>query len=229
MKETINSKRGLSSILIVLVILIIDQTIKVWVKTHMYLGESIEITSWFYIDFVENIGMAYGMNFLNKLVLSLFRLVAIIAITVYIFKLLHERHRLGYLVCLSMILAGAAGNLFDAMFYGLVFNASTPYNIAEWVTFGDGYAPFLYGKVVDMFYFPLIETTWPAWMPFVGGQHYIFFSPVFNFADASISVSVVLLLLFYRKDFETIGTTLRRGTRWERVEKTEGQESLQTD
>lgn len=187
----------------------------------MCLGESIEITSWFYIDFVENIGMAYGMNFLNKLVLSLFRLVAIVAISVYMYKLLHEVHRRGYIVCLAMILAGATGNLLDAMFYGLTFSASTPYNVAEWVPFGTGYAPFLYGKVVDMFYFPLIETTWPAWVPFVGGEHYIFFSPVFNFADASISVSLVLLLIFFRKDFEGIGATIRRGTRWEQKPETD--------
>jgi signal peptidase II len=103
-----------------------------------------------------------------------------------------------------MILAGAAGNIFDSMFYGLIFDASSPYHVSTLVPFGEGYAPFLMGKVVDMFYFPIIETTWPSWMPFWGGQDFVFFSPVFNFADASISVGVVALLLFYRKEISQI-------------------------
>ena len=108
------------------------------------------------------------------------------------------------------MLAGAAGNLIDCMFYGMMFNESSPYYLSYLVDFGTGYAPFLMGKVVDMFYFPLIETEWPTWMPFVGGQHFVFFSPVFNFADASISVSVVLLLLFYREEISKI--TLKKET-----------------
>ncbi|MBR0187405.1 MAG: signal peptidase II, partial [Prevotella sp.] len=118
--------------------------------------------------------------------------------------------RTGYIVCLSLVLAGAAGNLIDCMFYGMMFNESSPYYLSYFVDFGTGYAPFLMGKVVDMFYFPLIETEWPTWMPFVGGQHFVFFSPVFNFADASISVSVVLLLLFYREEISKI--TLKKET-----------------
>ena len=196
--------------LIIIVALLIDQIIKIEVKTSMYLGESIHITDWFYISFIENNGMAFGMTFFNKLVLSLFRIVAISAIAIYIYKVIKRPHRVGYVVCLSLIIAGAAGNMFDSMFYGLIFCASSPFYLSEFVTFGTGYAPFLQGKVVDMFYFPLIKGTWPSWMPFWGGDDFIFFSPVFNFADASISVSVVLLLLFYREEISKI--TLKKET-----------------
>ncbi len=168
------------------------------------LHESIHITDWFYISFIENNGMAFGMQLGSKIVLSLFRVVAITALGYYIWLQVKQKARTGYIVCLSMVLAGAAGNLIDCMFYGLIFNASSPYYLSYFVPFGTGYAPFLMGKVVDMFYFPLIETDWPAWMPFVGGEHFVFFSPVFNFADASISVSVVLLLLFYREEISKI-------------------------
>jgi signal peptidase II len=118
----------------------------------------------------------------------------------YIWLEVKRKAKTGYLVCLSLVLAGAAGNLIDCMFYGLMFNASSPYYLSYFVPFGTGYAPFLMGKVVDMFYFPLIETEWPMWMPFVGGEQFVFFSPVFNFADSCISVSVVWILLFYRQE-----------------------------
>ena len=190
--------------LIVVAILLIDQAIKIWVKTSMSLHESIHVTDWFYITFIENNGMAFGMQLGSKIVLSLFRILAIIALGYYIWLQVRRQARTGYIVCLSMVLAGAAGNLIDCLFYGLVFNASSPYYLSYFVHFGTGYAPFLMGKVVDMFYFPLIETEWPLWMPFVGGDHFVFFSPVFNFADASISVSVVLLLLFYREEISKL-------------------------
>ena len=195
---------GRLAILIIVAILLIDQAIKIWVKTSMTLHESIHITDWFYISFIENNGMAFGMQLGSKIVLSLFRVAAIAALGYYIWLEVGRKARTGYLVCLSMVLAGAAGNLIDCMFYGLVFNNSSEFYQSYFVPFGTGYAPFLMGKVVDMFYFPLIETDWPQWMPFVGGDHFIFFSPVFNFADASISVSVVLLLLFYRKEIAQI-------------------------
>ena len=149
------------------------------------------------------------MTFFNKLTLSLFRLVAISVISYYVYKLVKRPQPRGYIICLSMILAGAMGNIIDSMFYGLIFSPSTPYEIAEFVPFGSGYASFLHGKVVDMFYFPIIETTWPQWVPHFGGKEFIFFSPIFNFADACISVGVVLLLLFYRKELELIGTTMK--------------------
>lgn len=202
--------KGRLATLIIVAILLIDQAIKIWVKTSLTLHESIHITDWFYITFIENMGMAFGMQLGSKIVLSLFRVVAIGVLGYYIWQQVKSNARWGYIVCLSMVLAGAAGNLIDCMFYGMIFNESSPYYLSYFVDFGTGYAPFLMGKVVDMFYFPLIETEWPTWMPFVGGQHFVFFSPVFNFADASISVSVVLLLLFYREEISKI--TLKKDT-----------------
>ena len=198
------ARRGVLAALIVVGILLVDQLIKIWVKTNMTLHEQIEILSWFKIVFIENNGMAYGMEIGSKLVLSLFRVVAISVLGYYVIGQVKRQARWGYLVCLSMIFAGAVGNLIDSMFYGLVFNASSEFYTSYFVPFGTGYASFLMGKVVDMFYFPLIVTTWPDWVPFVGGNPYVFFSPVFNFADASISVGVVLLLLFYRKEISEI-------------------------
>ena len=198
------ARRGMLVTLIVVGVLLVDQLIKIWVKTNMTLHEQIEILSWFKIVFIENNGMAYGMEIGSKLVLSLFRVVAISLLGYYMVGLVKRQSRWGYLVCLSMIFAGAVGNLVDSMFYGLIFNASSEFYTSYFVPFGNGYAPFLMGKVVDMFYFPLIETEWPLWMPFVGGEHFVFFSPVFNFADASISVSVVVLLLFYREEISKI-------------------------
>ena len=204
------AKRGWLAALIVVAILVIDQVIKIWVKTHMTLHEQIEIFSWFKIVFIENNGIAYGMEIGSKLVLSLFRVVAVSVLGYYIAQQVRKQARYGYLICLSMVMAGAAGNIFDSMFYGLIFNASSEFYTSYFVPFGTGYASFLMGKVVDMFYFPLIVTTWPDWVPMFGGQPYVFFSPVFNFADASISVSVVLVLLFYRKEISEI--TLKKKT-----------------
>lgn len=195
---------GKLAIILVLAMLVIDQLIKIWVKTNMTLHESIRVANWFYISFIENIGMAYGMQIGSKLVLSLFRVAAISVLGYFIWLQVRNHARTGYVVCLSMVLAGAIGNLLDCMFYGLVFTESTPYYISSLVPFGDGYAPFLMGKVVDMFYFPMIVTTWPQWVPMVGGDEFVFFSPVFNFADSCISVGVVLLFLFYRKEISQI-------------------------
>ncbi len=198
--------RGRLAAIIVIAVLVVDQLIKLWVKTHMALHESIHVFDWFYINFIENNGMAYGMQIGSKLLLSLFRVAAIIVLTVYIWRLSHkeQKPRWGYVVCLAMILAGAAGNLIDCMFYGMCFDASTMYHVSEYVGFGNGYASFLTGKVVDMFYFPLIVSHYPEWFPFWGGQNFIFFSPVFNFADSCISVGVVALLLFYRKEISQL-------------------------
>ena len=200
--------RGRLATILVVAILLIDQLIKIWVKTNMHLHESIHVFDWFYITFIENNGMAYGMQLGSKLVLSLFRVVAISVLGYYLWLQVGKKARMGYIVCLSMILAGAVGNLIDCMFYGLCFESSTPYDVASFVSFGDGYAPFLMGKVVDLFYFPMIVTTYPEWFPFWGGEEFIFFSPVFNFADSSISVGVVALLLFFRKEIGEI--TLKR-------------------
>lgn len=190
--------------LIVLLLLVIDQVIKIEVKTGMYLHESIRVTDWFYISFIENNGMAFGMTIVNKLVLSLFRIFAISVVGWYLFRQIKHNARTLWVVCLALVFAGAIGNLIDCMFYGLIFNASSPYYVSYFVPFGHGYAPFLMGKVVDMFYFPLIVTTWPEWIPFVGGDEFVFFSPVFNFADSCVSVGVILILLFCRKELSQI-------------------------
>ena len=190
---------------IILTILIVDQAVKLWVKTSMTLGESIHVTDWFYIYFIENNGMAYGMQIGSKLALSLFRVGAIGLLTYYIWRQVSKPEtKWGYIACLSLVLAGAAGNLIDCMFYGLCFDASTYHTVSNYAGFGNGYAPFLMGKVVDMLYFPIIDTTYPEWMPWAAGQRFIFFSPIFNIADSSISVGVVALLLFYHKEISQI-------------------------
>ena len=196
------AKRGWLAAFIVVAILVIDQLIKIWVKTHMTLHEQIDIFSWFKIVFIENNGMAYGMEIGSKLILSLFRIVAIGLLLYYISQQVRKRARIGYIICLAMLTAGAAGNIIDSMFYGLIFNGSSMHYHSFFVPFGTGYAPFLMGKVVDMFYFPLIVTTWPEWVPMVGGDEFVFFSPIFNFADSAISVAVVILLFFYRKEID---------------------------
>lgn len=195
---------GRMAVIIVIAILLIDQILKIWVKTNMHLHECITITDWFKICFIENKGMAFGMEIGSKMVLSLFRIVAVCFIGYYIYLQVKQKARTGYIVCLSLVMAGALGNIIDCMFYGMIFNASSSFYTSYFVPFGEGYAPFLMGKVVDMFYFPLIVSTWPEWMPFVGGDDFVFFSPIFNFADASISVAVVLLLLFYRQELSTL-------------------------
>ncbi len=204
---------GRTSFVLVLLLLVVDQVIKIWVKTHMSLHESIEIASWFKISFVENNGMAFGMEIGSKLFLSVFRIAAVVGLSYYIWLQLRQQAKTGYVILLAVILAGAIGNLVDCMIYGLIFNVSTPYSVAEFVSFGDGYAPFLMGRVVDMFYFPLIETDWPDWVPFVGGQHFVFFSPVFNFADACVSVGIVALFIFYRKELSEISFQLKSSTK----------------
>ena len=191
--------KGQLSALIVFAVLIIDQIIKIWVKTNMYWHESIKITDWFYIYFTENNGMAFGMEIFNKIFLTGFRIIAAIAITWLLRQYVKKDYKTGFLVCVSLILAGAIGNIIDCVFYGEIFSESTHSLIAQFVPIGEGYSDWFYGKVVDMFYFPLIETNWPEWMPFVGGEHFIFFSPIFNFADAAISCGIIAMILFYGK------------------------------
>ena len=193
------------SILIIL-LLVIDQAIKFAVKLNMTIGESIHVFGdWFQICFIENNGMAFGMQFggsIGKLALSLFRVVLIGAIIVYLRKLLKRNETpTGVLVGLSLVLVGAMGNVIDCLFYGEIFSASTYTKVAQLFPPDGGYTGLLYGKVVDMFYFPIINTTWPEWVPYYGGEEFIFFRPVFNFADACISVSVIYMLIFQRKFF----------------------------
>ena len=192
------------AIFIIIAILLVDQVLKIWVKTHMTLHETITITNWFKICFIENNGMAYGMEIGSKVALTLFRIIAIAFIGYYLYLQVRQQAKSGYIVCLAMVVAGAVGNVIDCMFYGLIFSASSEFYTSFFVPFGSGYSSFLTGKVVDMFYFPIIETTWPQWVPSAGGDDFVFFSPVFNFADSSISVGVILLILFYRKEISHI-------------------------
>lgn len=188
-------KKTLFFIAVVLVILIIDQSFKLWVKTNMFIGQSIDVSSWFRILFVENNGMAFGMEIFGKLFLSLFRIVAIIAIIIFSIKLIKSDYRLGYVLCIGLILAGAIGNLIDSAFYGMLFNSSNG-NVASLLLLerpegAQGYATFLHGKVVDMLYFPIIKNA--------QGET-LFFSPVFNIADSAVTIGVFTILLFFRKD-----------------------------
>lgn len=207
-------KKSIIACLIIVLLIVIDQVIKIAVKLNMTLGESIHIFDWFQIEFIENNGMAWGMEFGSKLLLSLFRIVAVGVLVWYIRKKILDGARMGYIVVLSMICAGAAGNIFDSLIYGQIFTASQPFYMnsepAHLVYWGEGYAPILMGKVVDMFYFPLIRGTFPDWFPVWSGEPFVFFSPVFNFADSCISVGAILLFLFYRKDlnFENKGNTM---------------------
>ncbi len=195
----------------VIVLLVIDQIIKLYIKTHFCLGESVRVTDWFYIEFVENNGMAWGMSFIGKFWLSLLRTAAIVALIWYLHRIISQgKHRLLYVVLVALVLTGAVGNMIDSMFYGLMFTASSPYYVSYSVPFGEGYAPFLMGKVVDMFRFPFFSYTWPDWVPFFGGQHGTFFDPVFNFADACVSVGIIALLLFCRPELEELGESRKK-------------------
>lgn len=187
-------------LIISLLVVIIDQASKIWIKTHFYLGEDMRIFSWFHLYFIENNGMAFGMEIGSKLVLTLFRIVAV-GLLIWYVTLIYRMKTIpkGYLVCLSFIIAGAAGNIFDCVFYGLIFNNPFPTQVATLFPAGGGYAPVFLGRVVDMLYFPLFSFVWPSWMPWVGGQEFLFFQPIFNIADAAISCGIVVLLIFYHK------------------------------
>ncbi|WP_126244312.1 lipoprotein signal peptidase [Chitinophaga rhizosphaerae] len=188
---------------IVIGILFIDQVLKFWIKTNMALNESFPIFgSWFQIHFIENEGMAYGLKFggeFGKIALTMFRLIAVIVGFFYMKRLVREKYHNGLLVCGALILAGAAGNLIDSMFYGLIFSDSTDMSVAQFLPEGGGYGTFLHGNVVDMLYFPLFSGNFPEWMPFWGGEHFIFFRPIFNIADAAISVGVIAILIFQKR------------------------------
>ena len=189
----------MASVVLILGIIGVDQCVKIWVKTHMALHDVIDITGWFKIAFVENNGMAFGMELVDKIFLTSFRIVAVVWIVWYMARVIRRGTGWAYVVCLSMILAGAAGNIIDCMFYGMIFNNPPSPLVAEFVPWGSGYESLFYGRVVDMLYFPLVEWRWPDWMPVCGGNNFIFFSPIFNIADASITCGVLALILFCRK------------------------------
>lgn len=192
--------KGLLSIFIVLTILILDQVVKILVKTSMYYGESIHVTDWFYIHFIENNGMAFGIKVMPKVIQTISRLVFASMIMWYITLIVKHNYKSGLIVCLSFILAGACGNIIDSVFYGAIFSESTPFHIASLVPIGDGYNSWGHGEVVDMLYFPFFEFNWPNWIPYLGGNSFTFFSAVFNIADASITCGIIILFLFYLRD-----------------------------
>ena len=184
--------------------IIIDQIIKIWVKTNMSMHEVIDVTPWFKILFTETRGMAFGLELLDKLFLTSFRIFAVAFLIYIIGKQIRQGIDYLFLVCLSLILAGAMGNILDCLFYGMVFNNPPAPLVAEFVPWGTGYDTIFYGRVVDMFYFPLVEWNWPGWLPFFGGEHFIFFSPIFNFADACISCGVIMVVLFCRNQMQAL-------------------------
>jgi len=190
---------------IIFLVLLIDQLIKIYIKTHFFLGEEVNIADgWFILHFTENNGMAYGMEFggnFGKLFLSVFRIVAVGAIGWYLWSLSKLKEDKLYIICIALIFAGAVGNIIDSAFYGILFSDSN-YEIARFLPEGGGYSTFLHGKVVDMFYFPIIKGHFPAWFPFWGTEDFIFFRPVFNLADASISLGVALIILFQKRFFK---------------------------
>ena len=192
-------------ILIVALIILTDQALKIWIKTSFPYGNTgVTGLNWFQLYFIENPGMAWGWEFggdWGKMTLTLFRLAAVIFGTWYLGKIVKKHYSKGFIVCAALIYAGALGNLLDSMFYGLIFEESSYSHIAR-IFPGAGYAGFLHGRVVDMLYFPLIKSNFPSWVPFVGGDHFEFFSPIFNIADASISAGVITLLVFQKRFFK---------------------------
>ncbi len=189
-------------LLIILAVLLADQALKFWVKLDFYLGESVPLFgqghTWAYLQFVENRGMAFGLEFggaMGKIALTLFRMVAVVGIGYLLWKAVRHKRSSGLVVSLALIFAGAMGNIIDSAIYGLIFDASTPFQKAVLFPADGGYASFLHGAVVDMFYFPLLQGQFPAWVPFWGGEEFVFFRPVFNIADAAISVGVVMLIV----------------------------------
>jgi signal peptidase II len=192
------------SALFIVVLLILDQVVKIWIKTHMMLGEDIPVFGdWFIIHFIENNGMAFGMELAGKwgkIFLSLFRIVAICGIGWYLNDLCKKEAPKGLILSIGLIFAGAMGNIIDSAFYGIIFNDSY-YQVSSFLPEAGGYSSFLHGKVVDMLYFPLVDGNFPSWFPVWGGDHFVFFRPVFNIADSYITIGVTLILLFHKKYF----------------------------
>lgn len=203
-------KKSAVAVIVIIAVLALDQWLKIWVKTNMFLHESITITDWFYLSFIENNGAAFGMQIFGKLFLSLFRIGAVGFVGYYLFMQIKENARWSFIICMSLVLAGAAGNIFDCLFYGMVFDESTATHIAQQVPYGEGYSTIFMGKVVDMLYFPIVSANWPSWVPFVGGEHFVFFSPVFNIADSAITCGIIAMLIFCRKELTHLALKRRK-------------------
>jgi signal peptidase II len=196
--------------LIILIILLLDQALKIWVKTNMYLGQEFLIAPWFIIHFTENNGMAFGMELggdYGKLFLSVFRILFVSGMVWYLFKMVKEQAGGLFVFILSLIIAGAIGNIIDSVFYGWMFGSSDYGDVATLFPAEGGYASLLHGKVVDMFYFPLFEGYFPQWLPVWGGEHFLFFRPVFNLADAAISCGVILWIIFQNRLYSKVETS----------------------
>ncbi len=202
---------GWLAVCIIALVIVADQALKIWIKTSFYFGEDQEILPWFHLKFIENNGMAFGLELWNKLVLTIGRIVAVALFIWFIIKIKDIRElRKGFVACVALITAGAAGNIFDCVFYGVIFNNPMPPEIATLFPEGGGYSGWFEGRVVDMLYFPFYDFFWPEWIPGIGGTYYEFFAYIFNIADSSICVGVFLLLIFYSKDaslaFQILGS-----------------------
>ncbi len=194
------------AIVIILLILIADQILKIYIKTNFRLYETHEILGhWFQLHFIENNGMAFGIELMSgrvgKIILSVFRLIAVLGGIFYLRKVSRTDVHSWFLTFLAMIIAGAAGNLLDSIFYGQIFTLSTYHTVSQFTAYGTGYAPLFEGRVVDMLYFPLFEFDWPKWLPFIGGDHFLFFAPIFNIADFAITTGSICMLVFQRRLF----------------------------
>ena len=186
---------------IILFVIVCDQILKIWVKTNFYLGESVELTSWWQLKFIENNGMAFGIELWSKLALTIGRIGAVIFFIWMLWRIKGvKKLRIGFFIAAALITAGAAGNIFDCVFYGKLFNNPLPPEVATFLPSGGGYASWFEGRVVDMLYFPIFEIEWPTWVPILGGKTFEFFQYIFNIADAAICVGVALLVCFYNKD-----------------------------
>lgn len=193
-------KLSLTAWIIIAAVIILDQAMKIWIKTSFYLGEDLEILPWFHLRFIQNNGMAFGIELGSKLFLTFFRIVLVCLLVWYILRLIRKASvPCGYMACLALITAGAFGNIIDCVCYGEIFTNPYPPTVARLVPWGEGYGGVFHGLVVDMLYFPLFTFTWPSWMPWFGGHEFSFFDPVFNIADAAITVGMIAIVLFYTR------------------------------